>query len=64
MLCLRDMVNQLGLDRNKLAQVRDIARYFSVSFFWFVVNTILDRRFFKVRSKKGIQLMRAFEHDQ
>ena len=58
------MVNQLGLDRNKLAQVRDIARYFSVSFFWFVVNTILDRRFFKVRSKKGIQLMRAFEHDQ
>ena len=58
------MVNQLGLDRNKLAQVWDIACYFSVSFFWFVVNTILDRRFFKVCSKKGIQLMRAFEHDQ
>ena len=53
-----------GLYGNKLAQVWDFTHHFFVSCFRLEVNTILDRMFFGVRYKKGIQSMRAFKYWQ
>ena len=53
-----------GLYGNKLAQVWDFTHHFFVSCFRLEVNTIIDRMFFGVRYKKGIQSMRAFEYWQ